>query len=479
MLHALVWLFFLSITSFLEYTLTETTDDQIDFTCLSDYIYTVTCTLTMKEDSPEESNVSYLVEAEDIISKNKGNCTIVKHPGNFPANCSLEMGESMKDLDSYDITLQRIGSEKTIVYLKVIPEYFPSENIKPVTPINLSVNYDEKQYKLTWNTGYDSNNYLPRNLQYELMYWQKGRSLLNPKIGKRINDITSLNIGETELQKSTTYLARVRSGPNNISYHGHWSEWSIATEWTTRPSDVQKPHVSPYISTVGMPFALGLIILIAMYFDLPTRLKNKICAKVPTPAPFLQPLYNNDKGGFRSWFLSPGNLNDELKKEEALKIDHLIETKPHSVEASKEDFCKVLYVTKDQHNENCPANTESGSNAVAAHSKNHVTSPPSFFNSHDESFSSHFLENFESIDSGCFDVNRSSDETEKETNISYDVPPEPESLCYSDDYCTLSEANNGLIPSKKVKDIKATCGKCIEIGLKGPVPLSSVTDWPV
>ncbi|XP_041133187.1 interleukin-21 receptor-like [Polyodon spathula] len=441
-----------------------------DLTCLNNYLQTVSCTLTVnKWRNSEEENATVILEFKLLILDDDSpvQCTLVKEAESFDRvsySCSLDFEDEIISEDKYEISLRR-QFNGTIENTVADTCYRPSLHIKPLRPVNLSVTLSSNQYNFTWDTGYPDDHYLDNQLQFELSYRKKEDTLHSKEnVLPRANSMRFIDLKAPFLEADTVYIAKVRSAPNNISYMGHWSEWSQPVELKTGVLAEKKSDIIIIIGSIVMPLLLAAVILVSLYFNLPTRFKCVLFTKIPTPEPFFQPLYSNHKGNFRNWLSHQG---DPLRKEEELKIDSLVQTKQAKIEDSfflctQEEVLNHITNIKPIHREwSCSAKHSNGADCKGSQdvASDIASSPlaalPKSLQSYDEMFSTLSLDlaGVTDSDSGCDDMTRSPDSSWQQATFSFELPPEPESLCYSDDYCTLSDTNNGLIPTKMIRQV--------------------------
>ncbi|XP_041085078.1 interleukin-21 receptor-like isoform X2 [Polyodon spathula] len=447
-----------------------------DLTCLNNYVQTVSCTLTVnKWRNSEEENATIILEFKHLFLDNDPSvqCTLVKEAESFDRvsySCSLDFKDEIISEDRYEISLRRQFNgtiEKTVADTG----YRPSLHINPLRPVNLSVTLSSDQYNFTWDTGYPDDHYLDDHLQFELSYRKKEDALHSEEnVLSRANCMRFIDLKASFLEADTVYIAKVRSAPNNISYIGHWSEWSQPVEWKTGAPAEKKSDIIVIVGLIVIPLLLAAVILVSLYFNLPTRFKCVLFTKIPTPEPFFQPLYSNHKGNFRNWL---SHQRDPLRKEEELKINRLTQTKQAKTEDSfflctEEEVLNHITYVKPIHREwSCFA--KHGNSADCKGSRDvasDIASSPLAALPKSLQFSALSLDpaGVTNSDSGCDNMTRSPDSSWQQATFSFELPPEPESLCYSDDYCTLSDTNNGLIPTQMiwqvVKSTQSLTGSC-------------------
>ncbi|XP_073686588.1 interleukin 21 receptor, tandem duplicate 2 [Garra rufa] len=199
-----------------------------------------------------------------------------------------------------------------------------TSQVKPKTPFNLTVQYDNKTYRFFWKSGYEDHMYgefLP--FMYELKYYKDGDptdevSVQPDRPDQMIQidevmfdlgtaytvmevkvqpDKEMIQIDEVMFDLGTAYTVMVRTMIDNIQkgYSGTWSEWSNAVKWKTAYGD--KDNQVNKIA-IGMLSMVGLLILLMC---IPfARFKMKEISWVPTPETYFQPLYQNYQGNFQS-----------------------------------------------------------------------------------------------------------------------------------------------------------------------------------
>ncbi|XP_069036932.1 interleukin-21 receptor-like [Lepisosteus oculatus] len=436
--------------------------NDVNLICVNDYRVTVTCTLEVNASHSSTENATYSVEFFSKLEGSMFTCAFKKVMDSY--KCTLDVDETFSDVDCYGVTLRHnlAGQLQSTVYEDC---YEPELNIQPFPPQDLTVTSASQQYLFTW-AGSKYKVYTDYNvLHHELWFYKKE----NPSMTRTVlhTDAASfIYLNEEVLEPDTVYVAKLRAGPENSYYKGHWSKWSSEVEWRTNsslddnPSD-RKGNLA-VIWQIALSLAAVAVIASCLYCTLPARIWIKSCTSVPTPAPFFQPLYSHYKGDFQKWLLSQGLQGDLIKMEEVLKIDMLIDAKPIKKEEScflaepSETICQVTYVNPHCKDKNTLVmwNDDSMHNQAEVLSDNTGSGSPLFLKaSFDEMFSSLSLDSsgMMECDSGCEDPTQSLDSSWPHTTLSFEVSTEPESLCYSDDYCTLSDTHNGLVPTRVVK----------------------------
>ncbi|XP_066545714.1 interleukin 21 receptor, tandem duplicate 2 isoform X1 [Amia ocellicauda] len=429
--------------------------------CVNDYVVTVNC--TMKIPANDTDDTTYYLEMLYILNDRPFTCQFEKQVDIY--QCAFDVTDEFIDADTYLITLYRTLNGQTSAFETF--SYTPHHFIKLRTPINFSVNESMPQECVfTWKRNYDRLLLLQMSLHHELQFHKKGY----PNSVKFIHNTSNLNeirLEKAELETDTQYVARVRSYFDGKHYRGNWSDWSSEVEWRTEPSvrhtKKGEPDFLMMFLQIILPLAIVAAVLLFLYFTVPARLGMISFRKVPTPAPFFQPLYSNYKGNFRNWLLSDGLSGESFRRDEDLKIDTLIEARPiNKVEsgfltwAPPSAVCPITYVKP-----NCKDGSLCGDKSpdhdwpeMLLVTDGPCSPHPAFLKaSFEEMFGSLPLDAAEAteLDSGCVDLTQSLDSSWPSPALSFELPAEPESVCYSDEYCTLSDTHNGLVPTKRGK----------------------------
>ncbi|XP_048846951.1 interleukin 21 receptor, tandem duplicate 2 [Brienomyrus brachyistius] len=411
--------------------------------CLNDYNQTFSCVLDSTGPCPTENTLCWLEFSSEYTQlncslQNTRNCTAFGDDSSF------------EEYSVFDIFLCMTRNGQTNKEL-IIQNYRSMCNIKPVTPHNLTVHRRLGGYFFTWDHGYFDK--LVESLEYELLVYKNGHH--NPNCFRPMNN--SYYIKDENLEPNEMYVAKVRS-KSKSPYDGPWSEDSKAVRWNTT-----RTHGSNILLPFGkldiLLYLVAALFFFVLFFSFTARQKLKAFSKIPTPAPYFQPLYKIYKGNFQNWLVHPSYMGD-CKMDELLKIDTLIEAKPISNEESFQPLpphfprCQAPYVCYDDKDctvcdqNDCPSSPE----------------PPSV-----QKINMDDMQNIQSqdlSDTDCKDLTFSLD-----SNESQGIPSkELESPGYHDDYCTLSDTPNGLVPTVMVTKIseksrEAECSQILEMDL--------------
>uniref|UniRef100_UPI003AABA382 LOW QUALITY PROTEIN: interleukin-21 receptor n=1 Tax=Centroberyx gerrardi TaxID=166262 RepID=UPI003AABA382 len=359
------WKSMLLIVFLLMSTNSTMTDVDHPLRCVTDYLFTINCSLKI---TPSDSS-SYWLQVEGLAEEEKYVCMLSNTNGyHF---CSLNTNEhdpdalNFLDTDIFEISLchnTRNGSKSC----KLLDDkYTPRRNITPNAPCCLTVN--SSKYHFTWKSSYDLPGVqLSNKLSYELQYYKRGHTenvrfsnkqssmgfplLMEIKgsqmlFGKRSSgnfpfckvhkssafslvlfQARSINIEtiyyslrDVNFKPGTDYSARVRSTPNLSTpsyYMGQWSEWSSEVYWKTEPLDKITHAPQPRLDKrVFIPLCVMVPLVLLLCY---APVKN---AFIPTPAPYFQSLYSDCQGDFKSWVVTADNVADLLKAEDTLQID--------------------------------------------------------------------------------------------------------------------------------------------------------------
>ncbi|KAG9342923.1 hypothetical protein JZ751_015139 [Albula glossodonta] len=225
--------------------------------------------------------------------------------------------------------------------------------------------------------------------------------------------------------------------------------------------EVMDNDIFQLLWNIVLPVCAVSAILLCLLITPTARLKLKAWTAIPTPAPYFQPLFSDYKGNFQDWLVSHGNHGDVLKTEELLKIDSLTEAKPlKEAERYSSEFechstqCQSLCIGPGEEDRCMGGPVDAPAPATVGQSDMPV-SLPLLKASFAKIFGSQSLDPADTIegDSGCEDPTPSLDSCWPQGTLNI----EPEGVCFSEDYCTLSDSHNGLIPTVVFRP--AACSK--------------------
>ncbi|XP_063285563.1 interleukin-21 receptor [Pelobates fuscus] len=295
-----------------------------DFRCTVDYINTLTCNVYKEKE--KRMNISYQLSARWILKdlEEEDSCEFIQLNNQQEYICNLSM-----DLVGADDTYW-ISVNKTVFGENISSEcgpFFFRKTIRPRAPFNLTVSIYETYYNMSWNTDYESLEYmfLHGEMGYELNYKKQKDTWKNPKSIHILEDDKNVVLLTATFDNNEDYVARVRAKPRNGSiYNGLWSEWSPSVKWSTQ-TDVSEG----FWRSVEMKVILGIgafvaFILILMPLKLPQKLWKTLCGLVPNPEPFFKPLYLGHNGDFKSW-LGSSNYTTGLHFEGGLVLPDFVE----------------------------------------------------------------------------------------------------------------------------------------------------------
>ncbi|KAF3834369.1 hypothetical protein F7725_025573 [Dissostichus mawsoni] len=190
--------------------------------CVTDYLYTITCSLSM---APSDSNFSYWL----TFQKRKKRLLKMDY-----LNCDDDI---------------------------VFPHSFVQEGIvKPNAPCCLTVWHNASQHHFTWNSTYEFAPFtnLVDSLKFQLQFYRKGDA---QNVRFKDEEITLLvvstlpvtnldcSVDDQHFDPDTEYAARVRTSPDQQHYKGEWSDWSPEVYWKTEAAVNDPP---PYIFLLGL-----------------------------------------------------------------------------------------------------------------------------------------------------------------------------------------------------------------------------------
>ncbi|KAL7886811.1 hypothetical protein AOLI_G00045320 [Acnodon oligacanthus] len=353
--------------------------------CLNDYLFTITCVLTVSSDLLPHGATSWL-EFYDYREPYRCVLTAQAHSWVCELDLTLLVDYTFTDADFFQISLNSSyhGNSSSAVLEEI---YKPVKHIRPVPPSNLSYLGKTDHVVFHWLSGYQENTSLVQNLQYELSIHGDGKVIDVHPVD------THVVVEMSNFVPHRSYMARVRSVPNQIHYRGVWSHWGTAVHWTTGDNSKGETPDSSFSSIWFALFCLLPVLLLLLSYIPYYRWKKQVL--IPSPTPYIR--------DFKRCEVLPGMVGELLQGEKSLKIDSMIEESDSIPSPSPVHYEKMRSVP-DQSEQ--PFITS----AAPFASPSMILSPAGT----EISFSS-WLEDFAATDTG--------------------------SVTYSEDYCTLSHAN--------------------------------------
>ncbi|KAJ8402471.1 hypothetical protein AAFF_G00365540 [Aldrovandia affinis] len=412
-------------------------------TCVSDSWLRIGCVLNLTGDPFSKENASYWLEFMEDYATLCFKCDFVNVGDYYKCSFDAKIPKQdvFIDIDCFTVILHR-KQNRNETCMTMNEKFVPVNNIKPNTPSNLTILTNSSGYQFTWISNYESHRYI--TLKYKLLYHKAGL----PDQAAEVDIVEkTLYIDDSKLEPDTQYTAMVCSA-SQTSQRGEWSEWSRPVHWRTKAK--KDLDALRNLWNITLPVCAVVGILLCFFFSPTVRLRIKTWSVIPTPAPFFQPLFNTYKGNFQSWVMSQGNLGDLVKIEGLLEIDTLIEAKPLKEEESYSLIpafhpipCQTPYVGPG-HLDWCMGNRGDNPGPTPEGWPNTPLSLPLQKVSFAEMFGSQSLDLAIAGegDSGCEDLTPSLDSCWPKGMLNI----EPENACFSEDYCTLSDSHNGLIP---------------------------------
>uniref|UniRef100_A0A3Q3MLW4 Interleukin-21 receptor-like n=1 Tax=Labrus bergylta TaxID=56723 RepID=A0A3Q3MLW4_9LABR len=301
--------------------------------CMSDYLFTINCSLNI----PPTPHASFIVSPLSSLCRKPFVCPLIQNAEDY--FCSIEIpntdidydyvSNAFMETDTYQFSLCHKQNEGVENCKLLMDRFKPFKNIKPNSPCCLNVSHQSGQHRFTWESTYEKYSEvttLPETLKYELYYYKRGKDVA----------ITNYSVDDDKFLPDTEYSARVRSGPNQYYFQGQWSSWSSEINWSTKPTvdDLTSSTLKSRLAVmVFTPLCVtALLVLLLCYGPIKKWKQN---AFIPTPAPYFHTLYHDCQGDFKSWVVTQENTADMLKTEETLQIDTL--TKCADVQDKEEE----------------------------------------------------------------------------------------------------------------------------------------------
>ncbi|KAF4115826.1 hypothetical protein G5714_003315 [Onychostoma macrolepis] len=408
--------------------------------CVTDYWKTISCSLKLPVTSARK--ISYWLEAHLINSNQNYSCQLQRVHEDHICNFTVESG--FMSVHGYSMTLHYLENG-TMNSSLLDASFEPVKNIKPKSPLNLTLQYANGTYRFFWKSGYETHEYreaLP--FLYEFKYCKDGDHTSEVSVQP---DKTMIQIDEMKLDPNTMYTVMVRSKiGKKMEYSGTWSDWSSAVKWKTahrdEPSQVSK-------IAIGMFAMVGILILL---MSIPAaRFKMKEISWVPTPATYFQPLYQNYHGNFQCWVLAKSPLQDFQVMEDFSKIDKISE-----VLTSLQDQVEKtgMYPTAQCHTPYVSPTAEVWAPCQMPDTRSEMSIPCEEFSLFCEELPDKVDNLFQSLNLACLsgDVLFLKDsalslECLKDEASEAPVIINPEPACFKRDYCTLTNTPTGPVPT--------------------------------
>ncbi|KAG7316921.1 hypothetical protein KOW79_019219 [Hemibagrus wyckioides] len=281
--------------------------------CESDYWLQVSCFLNSRAIHNWTENTTYLLEFE-VKNYKKKYCSLSVEKDGYSCNFTAELmyHSTFANYHTIDISLCVPQSCKLLK-----SSFSPAQHIKPITPSNLMVQYENGSYTFAWNSGYEKHIYrsvLP--FEYVLRYHPVGQTAMKELHTRE----TVYNVSETVFDPGTEYVARVyNTVMKDNGYKGTPSHESAEIRWKTRPASAVDGVITMKQIAILICLAVGLLSL--LLFPV-ARMKIKKISWVKTPAPYVSPMNLTAQ-----YWLSKGHVQ-YIYSEEISKIDMITENTP-------------------------------------------------------------------------------------------------------------------------------------------------------
>ncbi|XP_027031981.2 interleukin 21 receptor, tandem duplicate 2 [Tachysurus fulvidraco] len=436
--------FICALLSFTKLSQAQSSSDLL--TCESDYWLHVSCFLDSRAIQNRLENITYRLEFTINKNQRKKKCSLSVERDGY--SCVLtEKLIHYKNFATYD----KIDIDLCDPNCKLLKSNFkPAQNIKPITPYNLTVLYVNSSYNFAWNSGYENHDYvkvLP--FEYVLSYHPAGQSTVKEVHTKE----TVFAVSETGFDPGTEYIARVYNTVKNINgYNGTASHVSAEIRWKTPAISATDEVTTVKKIVIPICFTVGLLSLLLFPG---ARMKIKQISWVETPAPYVSPI--NQTAQF---WLSKGHMQ-YIYSEEISTIDVITENTARQQLQERSSVvnsqCLTPYVSPLKEVWPPCLMPDSHTDANGA------------FTDHDFLPEDNDVEKFLlslSTAEGCVsldDLEPSLDTSKSSEASSFPVNP----VCFTQNYCTLTNTEFGLVPTF----CRAQCAPSLDLGLKDTTSL--------
>ncbi|XP_057201593.1 interleukin 21 receptor, tandem duplicate 2 isoform X2 [Triplophysa rosa] len=420
----------------------------IQHTCDTDYWHTITCSIQLPVTSSGNKNISYWL---NLLNDENQIFTCPLQIEHEVYRCVLDRGDTFTDWENFTVKLYHSENSQNDSYL-LDSSFIPAKSIKPNAPYNLTLQYINGIHHFSWENGYENHTYQKALLFiYNFLYYKDGHhgnTSVHP-------DNKTIEIDETRFEPESKYTAMVRTRiMESNTYNGKWSEWSVATKWTTKHRD--KPNQSTIrqingMIAVGTFVMLGLIILL---LSVPAaRMKIKEIVWVPTPATYFQPLYTHYQGNFQGWVLAKSPLQDVHVPEECSTIDKIAEVITMlQDQAGKSN----VYPPEQCHTPYVGPSTELWAPCQTFDTCSETSIPCEDFSLFCEALPDEVDNLMQSLNTACFtedELSLKASSLKSLESLGNGEPSEapviitPTSVCFKQDYCTLTDTPTGPVPT--------------------------------
>ncbi|XP_044512991.1 interleukin-4 receptor subunit alpha [Gracilinanus agilis] len=244
--------------------------------CYSDYDKVFGC--EWKTNRPTNCSSEFQLYYNQTNSQLSGKCIAENKRVNevtLPLECMCQ--SKVNDFAVIDMYQLKIQAGKQVLW--EIPDFMPSQNVKPRTPTDLVISRaPNNALILTWNSTYSSEyTHMNDYLTYVVEVSEEGHML--PIKRWEVSKEPNLTIFAFHLKNKCSLTARVKSKALGL-YDGQWSDWSQPTKWFN-----EYPGKSLGPLELGVPIFCILILLVNVlcYFSV-IKIKKVWWDQIPNPA---------------------------------------------------------------------------------------------------------------------------------------------------------------------------------------------------
>ncbi|XP_040900431.1 interleukin-21 receptor-like isoform X1 [Toxotes jaculatrix] len=419
------------------------------YSCVSAYWNTITCVLNITGNPVGQSIATYSLKFIENWKKQNYACPLVSMNHSYSSVCEVTERKTFNHRQKYSIYL----CNESVCH-PLLEEFIPSRNIQLTPPDDVKVQPTPEAFNITWKSGYEEHMFFQSRLDYKLLL-QKSQSSWSKNLSETQKFVS---IRRDELDAYATYCIRVKSKPSSHLYKGAWSEWSPLTCWNNDVQQGEQDNKLVILIKSLAPVCVVAGVLLFVFYSPAVRMKIKTLSYTPSPAPFFQPLFEQNKGNLKEWFSHQSKFAQTSKTEEIL-ITSPVTVVPKPIKKDQEenqdfnnssvaqlDFsqCQTSYVgLPGMHEEArhpmtvvCPGDTSytqlpSSVWGFGVEQVQALSFPPE-----------DFLE-ISNADSGCSceDLTQSPDCSLLHSAIVDSLP-----TCYCSDYCVLNKTVEGVVP---------------------------------
>ncbi|XP_040900434.1 interleukin-21 receptor-like isoform X3 [Toxotes jaculatrix] len=262
------------------------------YSCVSAYWNTITCVLNITGNPVGQSIATYSLKFIENWKKQNYACPLVSMNHSYSSVCEVTERKTFNHRQKYSIYL----CNESVCH-PLLEEFIPSRNIQLTPPDDVKVQPTPEAFNITWKSGYEEHMFFQSRLDYKLLL-QKSQSSWSKNLSETQKFVS---IRRDELDAYATYCIRVKSKPSSHLYKGAWSEWSPLTCWNNDVQQGEQDNKLVILIKSLAPVCVVAGVLLFVFYSPAVRMKIKTLSYTPSPAPFFQPLFEQNKGNLKVW----------------------------------------------------------------------------------------------------------------------------------------------------------------------------------